>query len=89
MRIEATPQVTLADNLYPDRKVREIRAWLFDEERRALDEVWEIFQPHDRAPDSIDTDDIDYRDSFNSTEVDFDAMFQAHIDAKLKEAGLL
>ncbi len=78
-----------ADNLYPDRNVREIRAWLFDEERRALDEVWEIFQPHDRAPDSIDTDDIDYRDSFNSTEVDFDAMFQAHIDAKLKEAGLL
>ena len=78
-----------ADNLYPDRNVREIRAWLFDEERRALDEVWEIFQPHDRAPDPIDTDDIDYRDSFNSTEVDFDAMFQAHIDAKLKEAGLL
>ena len=68
--------------------MREIRSWFFAEERRALDEVWEMFQPHDRAPDPIDTDDIDYKDSFNSTNVDFDAMFQAHIDAKLKGAGL-
>ena len=78
-----------AHNLYPDANVREIRSWFFAEERRALDEVWEIFQPHDRAPDPIDTDDIDYKDSFNSTNVDFNAMFQAHIDAKLKEAGLI
>ena len=76
-----------AHNLYPDRNVREIRSWFFNEERRALDEVWEIFQPHDRAPDPIDTDGIDVNEAFNSTNVAFDAMFQAHIDEKLRAVG--
>ena len=73
-----------AHNLYPDRIVREVRSWFFAEERRALDEVWEIFQPHDRAPDLIDTDDIEIEEAFSSTNVAFNDMFQAHIDARLK-----